>query len=238
MTEVVSGGAAFGVFVPDFNAVVEPELGTLRPDGVVHQTTRFALGADVVERIAEAGERLLPTGIGSWILGLSTESFAGGLDLLAQGVEAVQARTERPVHTPPQATRRALEVLGARRIGIVTPFDESANANVRAVYEAWGFEVTAMHGLHRPALDEIANTPPDEIRAAFAALPLDAIDTLVQVGTGLPMLPLIATLEQELARPVVAANLAVYWEALRSAGVSVRVPGAGRLFDLELPEAL
>ena len=225
-----------GVFVPDFNSTVEPELADLRPHGVSHQTARFALGPDVIERIGEAAERLAPSGVRAWIIGLSTEPFPGGLELLDQGIEALRKRTGLPVFTPPHATRAGLEALGAKRIGIVTPFDDAANEAVRAVYERWDFEVASIVGLDRPGYDEIATTPDDETRRAFSRLPLARVDALVQVGTGLPMLHHIDALERELDRPIVAANPAVYWQALRAAEIGDSIPGAGRLFSARLRE--
>ena len=72
----------FGVLVPDFNSVVEPELASMRVAGVSNQTTRFPLDTAVLEHLASAAERLLPSGIESCIIGLATDPFANGLDLM------------------------------------------------------------------------------------------------------------------------------------------------------------
>jgi hypothetical protein len=86
----------FGVLVPDFNSVVEPELADMRIAGVSNQTTRFPLDAGVLEHLASAAERLLPSGVQSWIIGLATDSFANGLNLLDQGIEILRERTGLP----------------------------------------------------------------------------------------------------------------------------------------------
>jgi maleate isomerase len=221
----------FGVLVPDFNSVVEPELSDLRVAGVSNQTTRFPLTANVVDDICNSGERLAPSGVQSWIVGLSTESFPNGLDLMSQGAQSLSDRTKLPVYTAPSATRAALEMLSASRLGIVTPFDESANSHVRAVYESWGFEVVTIVGLARSGFDQIANTTDRETEAAFKRAAGDRVDTLVQVGGGLPMLHLIARLERQLGRPIIAANMAVYWQGLRAAGINDVIPNAGSLFE-------
>jgi maleate isomerase len=220
----------FGVLVPDFNSVVEPELADLRPPGVSNQTTRFALAGDVIAGIGDAAVRLAASGVEAWIVGLSTEPLPGGMALLDVGVRALVDRTSLPVHSAPHATRAAIEYLGASRIGIVTPFDDNLNANVRAVYEAWDVEVRCIVGLSRPGFDQIANTPDDKTRRAFAEVAAAGVDALVQVGGGLPTLHLIEELERRFDRPVVTANLAVYWQALRSAGIRDAIPAAGRLF--------
>jgi maleate isomerase len=122
--------------------------------------------------------------------------------------------------------------LGASRIGIVTPFDDAANENVRKLYEAWGFEVSGIKGLNRPGFSEIPSTSDRETAQAFAEVAGDNAEALVQVGTGLPMLHHIDALEDRFDLPIVAANLASYWQGLRAAGIDDGVAGAGRLFKL------
>ncbi len=219
----------FGVLVPDFNSVVEPELADMRIAGVSNQTTRFPLDANVLEHMASAAERLLPSGVQSWIVGLATDSFPNGLELLDQGVSLLRERTKLPVHTASYAVHAALAHLRLNRIGIVTPFDESGNRLVQEAYEKHGFEVTSMVGLNRPGFDQIANTTDDETTAAFDEIAQSNPDALVQIGTGLPTLHLIEALEEKHHRPVVTSNQASYWQALRSSGITESVSGAGRL---------
>ncbi len=230
MPDRIGARHVFGILVPDFNSVVEPEMASLRPHGVSNQTARFPLDATVLESIVGGAERLAAAGVGSWIVGLSPEPFPGGMDLLAEGVRSLEERTGLPVVTPPEAVRTALESFGTRRVGIVTPFDDAGNENVRAVVEEAGFEVARMFGLARPAVDQIANTTDAETEAAFAAVAREKVDALVQIGTGLPMLHLVERLEATYDCPVVAANPASYWLALRRAGIADTIAGAGSLF--------
>lgn len=52
-----------------------------------------------------------------------------------------------------------------------------------------------------------------------------------QVGTNLSMVRLAAQLETSLAKPVIAINVATYWQALRAVGVTEQFDGFGRLFQ-------
>jgi len=119
--------------------------------------------------------------------------------------------------------------LDARRIGVVTPFDASANQCVQAAFEANGFEVARVGGLACPDLDSIGRTPLDAIRRAFRETNGADVEALVQVGTGLPVVGLVDELERAFAKPVVACNAAMYWQALRAIGVDDRMAGRGRL---------
>ena len=220
-----------GSLVPYFNSAVEPELAALAPPGVQQQTARFVLDANVVDDIAGSAEKLAPSGVDAFMLGLATESFPGGLALLETGLKALRARVERPVYAASFALHEALRSLGARRIGLVTPFDADANAHVRAALEAKGFEVVSAVGLARPGFDQIANTPSEAVRGAFAEAAAARPDALAQVGTGLPIVSLIPALEAEHAVPVVSSNQALYWQALRGSGRNDVLDEAGRLFE-------
>ena len=56
-------------------------------------------------------------------------------------------------------------------------------------------------------------------------------DVILQVGTALPVVGLIAELETRHGKPVVACNAAVYWQALRSIGITDAIPGYGTLLE-------
>ena len=52
-------------------------------------------------------------------------------------------------------------------------------------------------------------------------------------GTGMPTLPVLEMLEQDLGKPVISSASAMMWHALRCAGVRQPLPGYGRLLTLE-----
>jgi maleate isomerase len=218
-----------GVLVPFFNTAVEPELADLRPPGVSNQTARFHLDAEVLQNVVAAARDLMACRPEAFIIGLATDSFPSGLDLLRQGADAVAAATGVRVVTASHATHAALHRLAVRRIGVLTPFDAAGNAHVRAAFEANGFEVVRMHGLGCPSLDAIGRTPLDDVRRACRAADAADAEALVQTGTGLPILPLVEELERELAKPVIACNAASYWQALCEIGFRGAVRGFGRL---------
>jgi maleate isomerase len=135
-----------------------------------------------------------------------------------------------PVYSATHGVLHALDAMGVRKIGVVTPFDDAANENVRGFYRGRGFEVVSIVGLDRPGFDEIASTSDEETRRACELAAADAIDALVQVGTGLPMLHLVESLEAHFGLPVISSNAAAYWSALRGAWIKHPVSGRGQLF--------
>jgi maleate isomerase len=229
MPNTLAPRGLFGVLVPWFNSVVEPELADLRPAGVTNQTARFALDATVLEDVTQAAERLMPCAPAAFLIGLSTEPYPGGLDLIRQGAEALSQRVARPVFTATHAVHAALRALGATRLAVVTPFDDAANAHVRDAFHANGFTVVHAVGLACPNLETIGHTRPDDVRRAFRDADRPEAEVVVQVGTGLPVLHLVAELEETLAKPVVTCNAALYWQALRETGIDDAITGFGRL---------
>jgi maleate isomerase len=229
MPNTLAPRALFGVLVPWFNSVVEPELADLRPAGVSNQTARFALDATVLENVTNAAERLMPCAPAAFLIGLSTEPYPGGVDLVRQGAASLGERVGRPVFTATHAVHAALRALGATRIAVVTPFDDAANAHVRDAFHAHGVTVVHAVGLACPNLETIGHTPPDDIRQAFREADRPEAEVVVQIGTGLPVLHLVAELEETLAKPVVTCNAALYWQALRETGIDDPIAGFGRL---------
>jgi len=229
VTDTIAHRRLIGVLVPAFNTVVEPELADLRPTGVSNQTARFVLDADVLHNVERAAAALATCRPNALVVGLATESFPGGLAVLRDAADGLASSTGLPVFTASHACHAALRYLGATRIAVVTPFDDAANVHVRTAFEESGFDVVSIVGLACPAIDTIGRTPSDDVRRAFVSADRIEADALVQVGTGLPVLHLIAALERDLAKPVVACNAAVYWETLRSLGIDDPIAGFGRL---------
>jgi maleate isomerase len=51
-------------------------------------------------------------------------------------------------------------------------------------------------------------------------------------GTGMPTLPVLGALEQDLGKPVISSASAMMWHALRLAGVRQSIPDYGRLLTM------
>ena len=71
----------------------------------------------------------------------------------------------------------------------------------------------------------------DDIKTVFDVVAEADCDAILQVGTALPVVSLIAELEAKYQKPVIACNAAVYWQTLRMAGITDQFSGYGRLFE-------
>ncbi|GIT47342.1 MAG: hypothetical protein Ct9H300mP13_1380 [Gammaproteobacteria bacterium] len=74
--------------------------------------------------------------------------------------------------------------------------------------------------LRQPVHSILPRQSRETLRHAILDLDGDDIDTIVQVGTNLALAGLVDELEQELDKPVVAINAALYWHALRQNGIN------------------
>ncbi|MBO9452490.1 hypothetical protein J7426_19615 [Tropicibacter sp. R16_0] len=230
MADTLAPRAIIGVMTPAMNTVVQPELELLRPDGVTNQMQRFRLGGDAVsDDLIDEALKLMDCNPAALCIGLTTDAGPGGVDRLARRGKELEDAVGVPVLNASAADHAALRAFGAKRVAVVTPFNAEIDQHVKANTEEAGFEVVAIEGTCAPSLPEICETPLDDIRAVFARVARSDCDAILQVGTALPVVSLIEELETEHGKPIVACNAAVYWQTLRTIGVTDAVPGFGTL---------
>lgn len=232
MADTLAPRAIIGVMTPAMNTVVQPELELLRPAGVTNQMQRFRLGGDdISDDLPEEAAKLMDCNPAAIAVGLTTDAGPGGPTRLAARCEAISGQIGIPVLGASSANYDALRTLGATRVGIVTPFNAEVDAVVQANTEAAGFSVVAIKGTEAPSLPEICETPLSDIRDVFAQVAASDCDVILQVGTALPVVAMIAELEQAHGKPIVACNAAVYWQVLRQIGITDPVQGFGTLLE-------
>ncbi|WP_460308380.1 maleate cis-trans isomerase family protein [Actinocorallia aurea] len=238
--------AAFGVIIPSTNTAVEDEYYRFRAPGVSFHAGRILIRNPVLDsdetmeafledlrlEIGNAVASVLTCKPDSLIMGMSAETFWGGAEGNARFEALIRELSGGlEVYTGATATHNALQAFGARRIGVITPYQPVADEQVRAYFTELGYDVAAVHGLKCGSATSIADVTPQEIRDAFAKVDGPDVDVLVQAGTNLPVIGVAAALEEEIGKPVVPINAATLWHAYRSSGITDPIPGAGRLLS-------
>ena len=232
MADTLAPRAVIGVMTPAMNTVVQPELELLRPEGVTNQMQRFRLGGDSVsDDLPDEAAKLMDCNPAAIAVGLTTDAGPGGPAKLKARCDEVSGQVGVQVLGASFANYQALRVLDARRVGIVTPFNAEVDAIVKANTQAAGFNVVAIKGTEAPTLPAICETSLDDIRDVFAQVAASDCDVILQVGTALPVVALIAELEKTHGKPIVACNAAVYWQTLRAIGIDDPVYGFGTLLE-------
>lgn len=243
MSGVLSWRGQFGVIAPSTNTVVEGDLSLMRVPGVTVHMGRIAIAdkrmgsnADqealqeqIRREMSAAISRVMTAEVELLIMGMSAETFWGGAEGHSGFVQAVRAEAGVPLITGADACREALEALGVSRIAVVTPYQEVGDENVRRYFNEIGVDVLALRGLRCPTATAIAEVPPRQIAEACRELARSGAEAIVQVGTNLSAIRLADSAETWLGIPMIAINAAIWWSALRAAGLPDVLDGFGPL---------
>ncbi|MCB1341533.1 MAG: hypothetical protein KDK24_10825 [Pseudooceanicola sp.] len=243
----LDGGAAargaIGLIVLGIDQTMELEFRRLLPtDGVGLYATRLFCDNEITPetlramgpRIAPATEMIMPG------LHLDVVAFGCTSATMTLGEEAVFAeiRKVRPgvaCTTPVTAALAAFHALGARRIGVLTPYAPPVNAIVRQYLEGRGVEVGAFGTWNKVLDPEAARITPQSVEEGVVRLAQAArLDAVFVSCTSIRLSERIESIEARAGLPVTSSDHAMAWHCLRLAGVDDRVPGAGRLFQLSL----
>jgi len=227
-------GLRIGLLVPSSNTTMEPDFYAMAPMGVTVHTARMRLSQVTPEaliRMAEdtegAAGLLADAGVDIIVYGCTTGSLVGGVEWEEGLVGRIEEETGIPAVSTSSAVVEALRTLGAKRIGVATPYSEELNGLEKSFLEDLGFQVTGIRGLGlldnldigrvgRGTLETITRGVADDADAVFISC------------TNLPVVGLIEEFENEFNRPVVTTNHASMGPALRGR-VSPGVNGVGEL---------
>jgi maleate isomerase len=231
--------AAIGLLVLATDQTMEHEFRHLiRQDGVALYEARLWSDNEITPATLRAmGERIAPTT--ALILPaakLDVVAFGCSSASMELGEEEVfrQIRIARPgiaCTTPVTAAFAAFEALGARRIGVLTPYSPAVNAVVRAYLDKRGATVAAFATFDKPDDREAARIARSAIAEGIRALARStSLDAVFVCCTSLRLSEFVSDVEGEIGIPVTSSDHAMAWHCLRLAGVKDVVPGAGRLF--------
>jgi len=239
-------GIRFALVLPSTNTSVERELHHLRPQDCSWHTGRIMIkapaldSADAFGAFRECLNEALPDALtvvmtckpDYVVMGMSAETFWGGVAGNAAFEQGVREMTGLEVTTGATAAGEALKAFGARRIGVVTPYQPVGDEQVVAYFTELGYEVAAITGLCSESATSIADETPETLREAFLSVDGPDVDALIQCGTNLECVAVAAELERELGKPVIAINVATAWHAFRVNGIADKIHGHGSLLEL------
>jgi arylmalonate decarboxylase len=135
-----------------------------------------------------------------------------------------------PSITSAEAVGRAVRALGARRIGLVSPYSEEVNERaVHYFHNKHGIETVACEGFGATDSYAIGNLGPENAGNAFGRIDRPEIEVFVVPGGNFPTMVSIAAWEKEFGKPVVTTNQASFWAMLGMLKTGDRIPGFGRL---------
>ncbi len=236
----------FGVIAPSTNTIVQPEFHDMSPQGVTSHFSRIhipddPIGGDadfelLMERIRaeilQAVDRVMTARPGHVVMGMSSETFWGGLAGSIELKAKLEARAGMAVTMGSDASQAALQKYGdIKRIAVMTPYMPVGDEEVRKFFTETGYEVLAIEGFKCGSPTAIAHVTAEQMRDSVMRLNDPQVEAILQVGTNLAFADLAPMAEFWLDKPVLAINTATYWHALRSNGIEDRMSGFGSLLE-------
>jgi len=244
MTDALGYRCKFAVVAPSTNTIVQPDMEAFRPEGVTNHFGRIYVpnmpvhnDADFVALVEAIGatlndcvDRCMTCQPDYLIMGMSALMFWDGRAASERRMNELADYAGVGVSCGSFACEAALNLTGAKRIAVISPYQPVSDREVTRFFTDCGFEVKKFRGLRCTSPVNIAHVQPDELRGHLREMDDDAIDAWVQVGTNLSMVALSREMETELGKPVIPINAATYWHALRAVGINDQFAGHGWLF--------
>jgi maleate isomerase len=232
------------VIIPSTNTSVEADYNELAPPGVSFHTARIFINnsidsddkaAETLRQIREGSAKavhdVMTCRPDHLVLGMSSETFVGGLEGSRTLTQKMEELSGLSVSTGSDATRMALKSIGAKRISVLTPYQPSIDSEVRRYFDDLGYELVAMKSLRCPTAVSIADVTDEQILDAMAELARTGdVDAFVQAGTNLSSYHVADEVERRHGKPLVAINAATLAHALRHLGINDPLVGAGSVF--------
>lgn len=240
------GRRRIAVVIPSTNTSVEADYNDLGPDEVSFHTARIFINTSIdsddkaqetLRQIRDGSEKAVhdvstcrPDHL---IMGMSSETFVGGLEGSRALTKRIEELSGLGVSTGSEATSQVLEQIAARRIAVLTPYQPSIDAQVERYFDDLGYDMVAMKSLRCPTATSIAEVTGEEILAAIDELTEIAsgdFDAFVQAGTNLSSWRVAGEVERRTGKPLIGINAATLWHALGELGLDQALPRAGSAF--------
>jgi maleate isomerase len=232
-----------GMITPSSNSVLEPVTGAMLQgvDGVTAHFSRFrvteiALDAAALSQfdasvMLPAADLLADAKVDAIAWNGTSASWLGvGRDKSL--CETITARTGVPATTSTLACIDAARALGARRVGLVSPYTDDVQQRIGNVWTEEGIAPHAERHLGLRDNYSFGEVSPGAIADMIRAVATEGADAVVILCTNLDGAALAASLERELSVAVLDSVAVTLWRTLELAGGDI-APLArwGRIFE-------
>ncbi len=231
-----------GFLTPSSNTTLEPVTAAMLaglPEVSAHfarfPVTEIALSAGALGQFdAEpilAAARLLAHAKVDVIAWNGTSASWLGFETDASLCARITVETGIRATTSILAMNELITRLGARSLGLVTPYLADVQARIIANYRALGLACDAEQHCGLQDNFAFAEVAADQLETMTRAVAAARPDAIAVVCTNLRAAPLVAALEAETGVVMLDSIATVVWKSLALAGVDpARVTGWGRLF--------
>jgi maleate cis-trans isomerase len=215
-----------GVLTPQANTTVEPEFWIMLPPGVAMINARMvspkdqleARLADYLENLDAAIAQFANAPLGAIAIATTGTSYIAGAAREQELVDRITRQTGIPFISTGQAVVRALRTLGARTIGLVSPYPESLTQMSAAYWADQGFAIGGIVriGTRVDTFHPIYSISAANAQAGVQELEGKKLDAIVLLGTGMPTLGAVVGQAHEASPLLLSCMLCLGWAAINA----------------------
>ena len=162
---------------------------------------------------------MLPPGVDIDVVAFACTSAALVIGEERVAEKARQARPDAQVTDPFTAAVAALQYMGAKRIGLLSPYIPEVSSLIKERFEEAGLEIVSMGSFCESDDNIVAKIDRESIKSAMKSVgDGGACDAVFMACTSLRSIDIIDELEQALGMPVTTSTHALAWHALHLCG--------------------
>ena len=204
----------------DFRSIFDQLPVTLLHSRIPNSTTVNEQTLKAMHAQMPKSAQLFPSSAEIEVVGYACTS--GATMIGSNRVElAIQSILPQVLVTDPlKATKSALNALGAKNIGFVTPYIADVSAAMRQALTDNGQTISAFASFEQMDDSVVARIAPESIlQGILHVAKRSACDAVFVACTNLQALSIIAEAEQRLNIPVLSSNQTLAWDMMRSVGI-------------------
>jgi maleate cis-trans isomerase len=232
--------ARIGYTSPPLVTEVFPyEFYKMAPEGVTLMITTLTLVTRSKEEVLKSFELSLEAARTMAKAGASVVMLGGNPISLAHGGSDLQAFQDKmsreigiPVLTSTMAQTKALRLLGSRKVAVAHPYETHQNERMAQSIREFGFEPCGTLACDY-SLIELGTVPKDMALKLARQLKAEnpEVDTIHFGSAHWATAHVLDQVERELDVNVMSSQQAIFWDAIRTAGIVDKIPGYGRLLS-------
>jgi maleate cis-trans isomerase len=207
-----------GVLTPQANTTVEPELAILLPPRMAMLNARLTSPKPTIaERLVDYVDGLdAAVAQFAYAFACTGASYLVGAAAEDAAVARLEARTGVPFITAARAVCDAFTALGARRIGLVSPYPADLTEASAAYWTSRGFSVGRIVAAAPPdaAFHPIYAMSAGSAAGALTGMAGAGVDAVILLGTGMPTLGTILDRPEVDGAPVISCMTALGWRSI------------------------
>jgi maleate cis-trans isomerase len=226
-----------GLIIPSSNRMVEEEMIHYYPTALTPHITRLRMTGPhrkplslLQAMIEEASASLNDAKCDIITLHCTVTSMSGGLDGEHDILSSLKRGGAAKTTTTATAIKAALDHLGAKKIALITPYDQHKTHEEIDFLQSCGFSVISAKGWDLKNSDDYCSTPPEVWHQRVLEARHDDADVYLLSCANIRALGIIAALEQKLQKTVITSNQVVIWNNLQHLNLKHERADVGSLF--------